>query len=92
MRALGHGSSTPAHVRRSSARATSQAETKKAPKAAPAEKSKSGKKLTGFMKFSKDNREQVKTDNPGISFGQIGKRLGELWRELDAGEKEKYNA
>lgn len=54
--------------------------------------SKTGKKLSGFMKFSKENRELVKEQNPGIAFGQIGKKLGEMWRELDPAEKEKWNA
>ncbi|KAJ1634225.1 hypothetical protein T492DRAFT_589480 [Pavlovales sp. CCMP2436] len=52
---------------------------------------KSGKKLTGFMKFSKEKRETVKAENEGITFGQIGKKLGELWRGLDDDEKAKYN-
>ena len=79
------------------------------------------KKLTGFMLFSKENREkvrggrcldptvtpaavflthhlcispptppQVKSENPGIAFGQIGKKLGEMWRALSDKEKQAY--
>ena len=42
------------------------------------------------MLFSKEMRPKVKEDFPDLTFGGIGKKLGELWRELDADEKEKY--
>ena len=44
------------------------------------------------MKFSQENRAKVKEDNPGITFGQIGKKLGEMWRALSDKEKEAYKA
>lgn len=44
------------------------------------------------MKFCQEKRPQVKEENPGIVFGQIGKKLGEMWRELDDAAKEKYKA
>ena len=42
------------------------------------------------MLFSKEHREKVKTESPDMSFGQIGKRLGEMWRELTDEEKQSY--
>jgi len=42
------------------------------------------------MLFSKENREKVKKDNPGITFGGTGKKLGEMWRALSEKEKEAY--
>ena len=42
------------------------------------------------MLFSKEMRPKVKEDHPDLTFGGIGKKLGELWRELDADEKERY--
>lgn len=42
------------------------------------------------MLFSKEMRPKVKEDFPDLTFGGIGKKLGELWRELDADEKEAY--
>ena len=42
------------------------------------------------MLFSKEMRPKVKEDHPDLTFGGIGKKLGELWRELDPDEKEKY--
>ena len=44
----------------------------------------------GFMLFSKEMRPKVKEDFPDLTFGGIGKKLGELWRELDDEAKEKY--
>jgi hypothetical protein len=32
----------------------------------------------------------VKKDNPEISFGGVGKKLGEMWRALSDKEKEEY--
>jgi hypothetical protein len=42
------------------------------------------------MKFSQEHRAQVKEENAGITFGQIGKKLGEMWRALSEKEKEAY--
>jgi len=30
-----------------------------------------------------DHREMVKEENPGIGFGEIGKKLGEKWSAVD---------
>ena len=53
----------------------------------PAQQKKS---LSGFMLFSQENRERVKAECPGLSFGEIGKELGALWRALTDAEKLKY--
>ena len=36
------------------------------------------------------NFPQIKEENPDITFGQIGKKLGEMWRALDDKEKQAY--
>lgn len=46
---------------------------------------------SAFMYFSNDQRDKVKADNPGISFGDVGKMLGERWKALTDAEKVKYN-
>ncbi|CAB9513894.1 group protein B3 [Seminavis robusta] len=52
---------------------------------------KGGKKpLSGFMLFSRENRPQVKEENPEITFGQMGKKLGEMWRALTDEEREEF--
>ena len=44
------------------------------------------------MLFSQEKRPGVKTSNPDLTFGGIGKKLGEMWRALSDAEKEKYKA
>lgn len=33
---------------------------------------------------------QVKKENPDLAFGEVGKRLGELWKEVTPSEKSKF--
>lgn len=42
------------------------------------------------MLFSKEHRAKVKEENPEITFGGIGKKLGEMWRALTDKEKQAY--
>lgn len=37
---------------------------------------------TAFMIYMTENREKIKTDNPGISFTDIAKKAGENWKEM----------
>ncbi|KAF5799756.1 putative chromatin remodeling & transcriptional activation HMG family [Helianthus annuus] len=48
--------------------------------------------MSGFMFFSQLERENVKKDNPGIAFKDIGRVLGERWNKLTAEEKAPYEA
>ena len=52
---------------------------------------KSRKPERGFLGFSREMRPKVRADDPGISFADMSKRLGELWRGLSDAEKAKYN-
>lgn len=49
------------------------------------------KKYSGFMVFSEDNREKVKSENPNIEFADISRKLGSMWNSLSDKEKEEYN-
>jgi hypothetical protein len=40
--------------------------------------------------FCKEIRESVVKENPGIGFGAIGKKMGQMWRDLPEEEKDKY--
>ena len=42
------------------------------------------------MLFSKENRAKVKEDFPDLTFGGVGKKLGELWRALTDEEKQEF--
>jgi hypothetical protein len=44
----------------------------------------------GFNLFGRDMRQQVKDANPNITFGEIAKEFGKLWRALPDEEKAKY--
>ena len=48
------------------------------------------KAQSAFMFFSGKMRPKVKAENPDISFGDLGKRIGELYRALTPEEKEPY--
>lgn len=45
---------------------------------------------SAFIIFSNDNRKNVEKLNPGISFSETGKMLGQMWRGLSEKEKDKY--
>ncbi|KAJ6096204.1 high mobility group box domain-containing protein [Penicillium sp. IBT 16267x] len=47
--------------------------------------------LSAYMFFANDNRENVREENPGISFGQVGKVLGEKWKALSDSERKPYD-
>jgi hypothetical protein len=61
---------------------------------APRKKAKSSTRKrrapSAFIVFSNEKREEVKRANPKASFGELGKRLGKMWRALSADEKQKY--
>jgi len=48
--------------------------------------------LSAYMFFANANREQIRTDNPDISFGEVGRMLGQKWKELTDSEKAPYEA
>jgi structure-specific recognition protein 1 len=50
------------------------------------------KGLSAFMFFSKERRAQVVADNPGIAFGDVGKKLGEAWKALPVEERAPFEA
>lgn len=48
------------------------------------------KPATSFVLFSNTMREQVKQDHPGLSFTELGRKLGEMWREMDPNIRKDY--
>ena len=47
-------------------------------------------KMNPYMNFVKRNRDRVVQDNPGMTFTEIGRELGRMWRGLTDEEKESY--
>ncbi|XP_030643755.1 high mobility group protein B2a isoform X2 [Chanos chanos] len=45
---------------------------------------------SAFFIFCSDKRPDVKSKNPGISIGDVAKKLGELWSKLSPKEKSPY--
>jgi hypothetical protein len=52
--------------------------------------SQKGKK-TGYMLFGEENRKNIKEDNPEMTFGEVSKELGAMWKGLTEDEKSVYN-
>ncbi|GAB7324115.1 hypothetical protein MBLNU13_g07499t1 [Cladosporium sp. NU13] len=48
--------------------------------------------LSAYMFFANEQRDKVREDNPGIKFGEVGKKLGEQWKALSDKQKEPYDA
>ncbi|KAJ2065577.1 Non-histone chromosomal protein 6 [Coemansia sp. S146] len=78
-----------------SSRAAKASTAEKEPKAKRGKKkAKTGPKraLSAYMFFSKAMRKTVQEENPEVSFGQIGKILGDKWKNLSDAAKAPYNA
>eukprot|EP00252_Welwitschia_mirabilis_P021283 TRINITY_DN5415_c0_g1_i1.p1 TRINITY_DN5415_c0_g1~~TRINITY_DN5415_c0_g1_i1.p1 ORF type:complete len:652 (+),score=167.25 TRINITY_DN5415_c0_g1_i1:276-2231(+) len=43
--------------------------------------------MSGFMFFSQVERENLRKNNPGMSFTDVGRTLGERWKKMSAEEK-----
>jgi len=48
--------------------------------------------LSAYMFFANEQRENVRDEHPGISFGQVGKELGSRWKGLDEKQRAPYEA
>jgi len=48
--------------------------------------------LSAYMFFANDQRDSVREENPGVTFGQVGKILGERWKALSTKQREPYEA
>ncbi|KAL9054341.1 MAG: hypothetical protein Q9162_004215 [Coniocarpon cinnabarinum] len=72
------------------------------PKAAASRKTKGGKDaghkkkkgrvrgLSAYMFFANEQRDKVRADNPELKFGEVGKVLGQKWKELSEAQRAPY--
>lgn len=44
------------------------------------------------MFFANEQRQSVRDDNPDVTFGQVGKILGERWKALNEKQRAPYDA
>ncbi|XP_055484355.1 high mobility group protein B3-like [Psammomys obesus] len=45
---------------------------------------------SGFFLFSSEFRPKIKSANPGISIGDVAKKLSEMWNNLSDSERQPY--
>jgi hypothetical protein len=50
------------------------------------------KPLTAFLQFRMDHFKQVQSENPGKKIGELSKIIGDMWKEIDPKDKDKYEA
>jgi hypothetical protein len=43
--------------------------------------------LSAYMFFVQDYRERIKSENPDVTFGEVGRLLGAKWKEMTPAEK-----
>lgn len=46
--------------------------------------------LSDYMFYAQANRERVREENPGVSFGAVGKIVSQQWSELSEQAKAPY--
>ena len=49
------------------------------------------KPLSSFMLFGNEMRNKIKEENPNLSFGEVGKVLGQKWKALGSEEKARFD-
>ena len=49
------------------------------------------KPKSAYLIFSQEVRQKVLDENPGIKFGEVGKKIGGMWKALTEEEKAPYN-
>lgn len=50
------------------------------------------KKVSGYIRFATAKRAEVLAKYPNATFGEVGSKLGAMWRALSAAEKAKYSS
>jgi len=43
-----------------------------------------------FTWLNEEGREKIKAEHPGLTLGEVGKKSGEIWREMDEAEKKTW--
>merc|ERR1719291_934226 len=48
--------------------------------------------MSAYMFYANENRDRIKEENAGCSFGEVGKHLGAAWSKADGKTKAKFEA
>lgn len=49
------------------------------------------KPVSGYMKFAQDVRHEIQGNNPSASFGEMGRLIGQAWKNLPEDKKSLYS-
>lgn len=70
---------------------TNQLKATKATRSGP--KGKNGKgRISGYILFSNEHRDAIRTESPDLKFTEVGKVLGKKWSGLSDDERAEWNA
>ena len=56
----------------------------------PTDPTKPKRPMNAFMMFAKENRTQLREDNPELKVTEVSKLLGAKWREMTEDEKSPF--
>ena len=77
------------HHKKDRDRKTSGTERRKSKKRRHADRPK--RPLTGYMLFCRETRAKLREAQPNLSFSEVGKQLGEMWKSVPDDEKKRLN-
>jgi lipopolysaccharide export LptBFGC system permease protein LptF len=50
------------------------------------------KPMSGYMLYAKEIRSNIKASEPEMSFGEVGKKIGSMWQQMDDNAKNEWKA
>ena len=53
---------------------------------------KQPRKKSSYINWSTQMRPKIKQQNPSLSFSEVAKKLGDMWKEMSQEEKDKYKS
>lgn len=57
----------------------------------PRRRVNANKTPSAYINFCNHHRKIIKAETPGLTFGEVAKALGQLWKSKTAEEKQKYS-
>ena len=51
---------------------------------------KQARKKSSYINWSTQMRPRIKQEHPSLSFSEVAKKLGEMWKKMSQEEKDKY--
>ena len=57
----------------------------------PRRRPNANKTPSAYINFCNYHRKIIKTENPNLTFGEVAKALGKLWKAQSVDEKKKYS-